>query len=141
MRTAATTAATKGIRSKFEAEVGGTTKLPAENSGAFIHTANSFLRVSYASAAAATSAAAAARTRKLPKRSREETCARERQKRRKTERKRETRTRNQILSFSREGFQVEISRGTKSKLVFVHYSLVRLHRRHRRCRRRRRRST
>lgn len=75
MRTATTTA-TRKIRSKFEAEDGGTTKLPAENSGAFIHTVNSFLRVSYASAVAAASAAAAARTRKLPKRSREETCAR-----------------------------------------------------------------
>lgn len=39
------------------------------------------------------------------------------------QRERETRTRNQILSFSGEGFQVEISRGTKSKLVFVRYSL------------------
>lgn len=48
-----------------------------------------------------------------------------------------TRTRNQILSFSEEGSQVEISRGTKSKLVFVRYSLARLRRHHRRRRRRR----
>lgn len=38
---------------------------------------------------------------------------------------RDERTRNQILSFSGEGSRVEISRGTKSKLVFVRYSLAR----------------
>lgn len=39
--------------------------------------------------------------------------------------KEKTRARNQILSFSKEDSQVEISRGTKSKLVFVRYSLAR----------------
>lgn len=63
--------------------------------------------------------------------------------------KEKTRARNQILSFSKEDSQVEISRGTKPKLVFVRYSLARSlarsparlrrhHRRRRRCRRRRR---
>ena len=146
MRT--TTTATKRIRSKFEAEDGGTTKLPAENSDAFIHTTNSFFRIPYASAVAA--ASVAARIRKLQKRSREETLheheqgrqrrrekekeigerrregggEKERERERERERKREMTHvwRNQILSFRGEDFQVKISRGTKSKLVFVRYS-------------------
>jgi len=59
-------------RSKFEAEDGGATKLAAENSKAFIHASDSFLRVSYTSAAVASAAAtAAARIKKLPKRTKE----------------------------------------------------------------------
>jgi len=63
---------------------------------------------------------------------------RKRMREKENEREREMSTRNQILSFNGGDSRVKISWGTKSKLVFVRYSLAHLHRHHRRRRRRRR---
>lgn len=124
MRTTTTTKRRRReTRSKFEAEDGGATKLATENSDAFIHAPNSFLRVSYTSAVAVASAAAAAARHE----NQEITVKDEREMRRARER-----TCNQILSFSERREAALPGRnfaGAKSKLVFVHYSFARLRRR------------